>query len=318
MFNNELWFNPAEDTSARVLFWMGARASGASDRTPDIISYIESATTGNPSDFGDGYDAFRVNGLGNATRHMAGGGDTNLSYGQTDQIEYVNPTSLGNSVDFGNLTEALIDVVGTSNDTRGIWAGGSKDGSASYASRNVIQYLTIASTGDCSDFGDLNKTTNMSGGGASTTRSICAINGSSASVSYQNFADYVTIASTGDASDFGDMSVGSTACKSSASSTRLCHWIAYTGSYVDTIDYLTIASTGDASDFGDSTRAGCYGTYGSGSKVRGIQAGGQNSGGYIDVIEYVTIASTGDASDFGDLESAKQSGASTSTNHGGL
>ena len=117
---------------------------------------------------------------------------------------------------------------------------------------------------------------------------------------------------------FGDMSVGSTACKSSASSTRLCHWIAYTGSYVDTIDYLTIASTGDASDFGDSTRAGCYGTYGSGSKVRGIQAGGQNSGGYIDVIEYVTIASTGDASDFGDLEAAKQSGASTSTNHGGL
>jgi hypothetical protein len=54
------------------------------------------------------------------------------------------------ATDFGNLTASL-DQVGTcSSTTKGVMGGGST-GSVS----NVIQYVTIATEGDASDFGDL-------------------------------------------------------------------------------------------------------------------------------------------------------------------
>ena len=65
----------------------------------------------------------------------------------------------------------------------------------------MIDYITIASTGNATDFGDL--TAGRSGVGAvsSTTRGVW---GGGYISSGSNTIDYVTIASTGNASDFGD------------------------------------------------------------------------------------------------------------------
>jgi hypothetical protein len=72
------------------------------------------------------------------------------------------------------------------------------------ATVNVIDYVTTASTGNATDFGDLTVARGSLGGGSSNTRSI-ALGGATPSES--NVMDYVTIASTGNAADFGDMYV---------------------------------------------------------------------------------------------------------------
>ena len=57
--------------------------------------------------------------------------------------------TLGNSIDFGDLSYSPYMGCGLSNSTRGIFANGG-DPSAT----NHISYVTIATTGNASDFGD--------------------------------------------------------------------------------------------------------------------------------------------------------------------
>ena len=71
---------------------------------------------------------------------------------------------------------------------------------------NVINYVTIASTGDAVDFGDITVARSDGAGVASPTRGLM-VGGEDPSNDH-NTIDYVTIATTGNASDFGDASVG--------------------------------------------------------------------------------------------------------------
>ena len=59
-------------------------------------------------------------------------------------------SSLGNAADFGNLTDTRYGLGAVSNSTRGVFCTGYMP----YANKNVIDYVTIASTGDAVDFGD--------------------------------------------------------------------------------------------------------------------------------------------------------------------
>jgi hypothetical protein len=85
---------------------------------------------------------------------------------------------------------------GLSNTTRGVHAGGS-------GSLKHIAYITIATTGNALDFGDLSSGAGWLGSGASSARGIFA--GGYASPVGLNRIEYVTIATTGDATDFGDL-----------------------------------------------------------------------------------------------------------------
>jgi hypothetical protein len=76
-----------------------------------------------------------------------------------------------------------------------LYAGGF-DGSIQV---NVIQYVTIASTGNATDFGDL--IAGISGFAACSNATRGVFGGSTGS----NVIQYVTIATTGNAIDFGDL-----------------------------------------------------------------------------------------------------------------
>ena len=132
---------------------------------------------------------------------------------------------------------------GFASPTRGVFVGGF----APAASKNIMEYITIASTGNTTDFGDLTETARNCGGMASSTR------GLRYSGDGTNVIDYVTIASTGDASDFGDATQARQDASTAASPTRGIGAGGGAPGYVNTIDYVTIASTGDAADFGDLT-----------------------------------------------------------------
>ena len=77
-------------------------------------------------------------------RGLFGGG---MTPSQLDVIDYVTIASLGDAIDFGNLTAARSEMASTSNNIRGIWAGGSP-------AQTTIDYVTIASVGNAADFGD--------------------------------------------------------------------------------------------------------------------------------------------------------------------
>ena len=69
----------------------------------------------------------------------------------TDTIDYVTMASLGDAIDFGNLTQARWLTASTSNLIRGVWGGGYTGSAES----DVIDYITIASLGNATDFGNL-------------------------------------------------------------------------------------------------------------------------------------------------------------------
>ena len=74
-------------------------------------------------------------------------------YQQT--IQYVTIATTGNATDFGDTLQGLIAPATCADGTTGIIAGGQKGGSGSQDD-NTIQKITIATTGNATDFGDLN------------------------------------------------------------------------------------------------------------------------------------------------------------------
>ena len=91
-----------------------------------------------------------------------------------------------------------------SSSTRGVVGGGAIYANSAYTLIDTIEYVTIASTGNAQDFGDLTGVNNYLSG---TSNSVRGIFNQGTSPTYLNTIQYVTIASTGDAQDFGDLSM---------------------------------------------------------------------------------------------------------------
>jgi len=120
---------------------------------------------------------------------------------------------------------------------------------ASASASNTIDYVTVDTTGDATDFGDLNVSRQDSSSTSNGTRGLNTGKDSDTSI------DYITIASTGNAQDFGDLSVGRGVAAASNGTLAIFSggWGASGRSNV--IDTVTIATTGNATDFGDLTIA---------------------------------------------------------------
>lgn len=175
----------------------------------NTIDYFTIATLGNAVDFGD-LTLARLGfaGLASHTRAVFAGGSTGWGSGVDNTIDYVTIASTGNATDFGNLTESRWATSGASSPTRGIISGGQTTGGGSDYSL-TIDYITIASTGDAADFGDL--TVAGIAGLAATSSNVRGIAGGGVSLlRVANVIDYVTIATTGNAVDFGDLTLGRT------------------------------------------------------------------------------------------------------------
>ena len=285
----------------------GGETSGGSQ---DVIQYVEISSTGNATDFGN-LQAAKLGGgtcsNGATDRGLFIGG----SGGDTDMIQYVTISTAGNSTDFGNLTLGRWYNASCSNGTndRGVTAGGDIGAPTYYT--NSIEYVTISSAGDASDFGDINaaiKTGNSSFSNGTDERGIIGMGWTPST--YSDMIVYITINSTGDTTDFGDLSVNRRAGQGVSNDTGGRGVFAGGASSpsaakVNTMDYITIASTGNATDFGDLLAVNNFNNggqgSGSGSDQRGLFWGGQGASATLDTIQYITIDSTGNATDFGDL-----------------
>jgi hypothetical protein len=293
---------------------------GGSPSYVNILNFITIATTGNAEDFGDMTTGHQSRAsFASATRGIWAGGYT--PSGDSSKIDYVIISSKGGASDFGDAVISRQNCTGTSDSTRGIY-GGSRYAAAAVNNSNLIEFITIATTGNGSTFGELTVGRGAMGTCSSPTRGIFAGGGTSGTVVAYKTIEYVTIQTLGNAQDFGELTGGALDAYGGASSTTrgLISGIYPAVPATNTIDYITIATLGNAADFGDLTQAR-GGSAKMSNSVRGVFAkgrGGSSPYTYYNIIDYVTIASTGNAADFGDATSTEWSASGCSDSHGGL
>ena len=138
----------------RALFAGGS--PGSSPYTKDEIQQVTFANKANSIDFGN-LTAGRTYAAGvcNSTRGVFGSGGGYQSGILNYRIDYVTIASAGNATDFGEPLHLGNQYSnGGSTQTRGVWCGGSKSpGSPDVL--NTMSYVTIATTGNAIDFGEL-------------------------------------------------------------------------------------------------------------------------------------------------------------------
>ena len=304
-------------------------------------------------EFFDGNSWRQVDNALTSGRQVVGDGFTASHYRAA--IGTFNAHTLGNEVNFGNLTETRATYGGGSGSaTRGLFVAGY----GPYV--NIIDYIAIPSGGAATDFGD---TTVQSFGASSLSSSTRAVNfaGYVSPGTGSNVIDYVEISTTGNALDFGDsgntvwsairgasptrgvyghmgevfehVTISSkgnsieftdstsyiTQASGSSNSTRM---IVATGgdetvTRHDRLSYLTISTLGVNIAFGDLIIPR-QGTGSSSTNTRTVIAGGNASSTVYNAIEYVTIQTLGGAQDFGDLIEPSRNNAQISDSHGGL
>ena len=296
--------------SARALFGGGSDASASTN----IIDYFNIITLGNATDFGD---------LVRSRQELAGNCSSStralFDYNAKDSVfgwDYVTIASTGNATNFGNFSLNMYEVAGLSSSTRGIFGGGRMD--APYVDiSSRIEYITIATTGNGTSFGDQNTGVRYCAGLASTTRGLFGGGYRNDGSNDRNEIQYVTIATTGNAQSFGTLTNAAYNLGAASSGTRGIFAGGNTDSgRINVINYVTIATTGNATDFGDlsSTRSGIAGTS---NNIRAVFGGGYDTA-IRNFIDYILFASTGNAVDFGDLTVGRANVAANSAGHGGL
>ena len=275
------------------------------------IEYVDLTTPGNATDFGDLATAQneRCSAAGNKVRGIVRSGTisgASFPSGSIDTIEYFTCATAGNASDFGNSALYLSKTAAVGDGTKAIFGGGAggPSGGSSTNSNNIIEYVTVASTGNATDFGDLTVGRRNASSTNDDTRGIF-IGGDGDSSNYGNWMDYITMGTAGNATDFGDTiqtylmnaSVGVI-----SNNTIGCVSGGYIGppswAKTNTIQKVTIQTLGNATDFGDATGANVV-TGNNSDGTTGTIAGG--SGTSDNRIDKITIATPGNATDFGDL-----------------
>ena len=305
--------------SGEVIAWGGSRMitaggtsgnGGSAAGNANSIDYVNAtAASGNSADFGD-LSAVRISlGAVSSTGRMVFLGG-NPSY--VNIMEYITPASTGNVTDFGDL------VVGSafnghqaSSGIRGVFHTGSRSAANGGSYHDDIDYITIASTGNASNFGQLDVNRAGAAGSGNGIRGIFWAGNIDAVPVHTKKIQYITFASTGNATNFGDMVRIVTSHSACGNADRNICVGGFYGSLQDTIEYINPASTGNTQDFGNLLNP-TYMLQGAETAIRGLINGGYGAVSYENTIQYVTIASTGNGTDFGNLAVGRYSHASGS------
>ena len=228
----------------------GTRAifgGGYASALSNVIDYVTTATTGNAQDFGDMLETGSGHAaLSDGTKGVfAGGYMSTTSNAVVNTIQFVTIDTAGNMADFGDLLATQRRMAGTSDATRGLFAGGE-------GPSNVIQYITIANAGNATDFGDLTQAHQKLSGASDATRSLFMGGEQSSSPYRLNIISYVTTQTAGNAADFGDLTETVESGDSTNDDIYAVRGGGGTGSgRTNVIDRVTIQTAGNAADFGD-------------------------------------------------------------------
>jgi len=299
----------------------GVFAGGYSPGYVNRMEFITISTNGNSTDFGD---LPKAQGQGAAvsssTRGVIMGGQAPATH---TEMYFITISSQGGANNFGDLKSLMQSNSGVSNNTRGVSCGGNLLVSPTNVKSNIMEFITIASTGDATDFGNLTVPRSHSSGTSSSTRGVILGGYQSANT---NVIDFITIATLGDALDFGDLPVVAYGGANGIISDGVRGFQAggshSPGGYSNTINQIIFQTLGNATDFGDlhvgASGVGNLYPAGCSNGTRGIVAGGQTPSSKLDVIDVFTMASSGNASNFGSIADARNLFSGFSDCHGGI
>jgi len=222
---------------------------GGYNYTTDI-DYFTVATLANAVDFGD---------LTTGRQSPASASDgvkgiiiagTNSSNQGITNVEKITIATTGNATSYSGTVPAAKPPQGWSNGDRAVFHLGIIS-APSFAIVNTIEYLSIQTEGNSTDFGDMTVTIQDRYSTGSTVRALFA-----GGAGPSNVIDYVTMATAGNATDFGDLTVARQQPSAASNAVRATIAGGYSSSTrYNTIDYVTIDTTGNAIDFGDLTVA---------------------------------------------------------------
>ena len=83
-------------------------------------------------------------------------------------IDFVEIATLGNAVDFGDLTLDRTELSAVSDPTRAVINGGYRAPDSVSTTTNIMDFISFASPGNAQDFGDLNTATSFRPGATSS------------------------------------------------------------------------------------------------------------------------------------------------------
>ena len=151
--NVGVYVNPNSVNSKTRAFSLGGYISPGVN-TSDV-EFVKISSKGNALKFGTiDRPISSFPGFSNDTRGIYGGGI--LRPGATSNIFIFNMFTQGETIFFGDLIQARYEFAGSCSQTRGIFAGGQLPDSP-YASVSTMDFITMASTGNAIDFGDMSK-----------------------------------------------------------------------------------------------------------------------------------------------------------------
>jgi len=229
----------------------------------------------------------------------AGGGKNDSNY--CGDSRYINISTPSNGIAFGS-TRNQTHMEGASGRGRGLIMGG-RAGSSVYA---TIDYVTIATPGNVTNFGNLIQAKNEGAACSNGTRTLYISGLVLSPWAWRQNVDYVTIATAGNAADFGDLIApynNGTHAATGDGVVGVC--LSSDGSTADYL-YFTIATPGNATKWGDA-RSGS-GEWGGVNTEEGVVAasngsrgvyGGGYSGSVNLTIDYITFATPSNALQWG-------------------
>jgi len=124
-------------------------------------------------------------------------------------IDYITVATTGNAADFGDLGGTWYRSGGMSDATRGIISGGYAYGVGYATQDNNMEYITIGTLGNATDFGDLQTGVMWPSAASNGTLGVIAGGnaGTDASANYINTINKCTIQTPANCTDFGDLLV---------------------------------------------------------------------------------------------------------------
>jgi len=238
------------------------------------VDYITFSTLSNASDFGDvtaqSGNVSQAAVVTDSNRAVWGGGQWNPDFGRTSKMMACASIAVNSNIAAisGDLTVARTALASASNATRGLFHSGIAPSPVSRC--NIMDYVTIATAGNATDFGDSQYSRDESVGTFGETRGLFhgGIYQSGGFVTI-NTTEYVVMDTTSNAISFGSLNPKSRKMQGASNATRATFSGGLTvpdaESVSERIQTVVIMTTGNAADFGNLTNGYAGRVLGSGA-----------------------------------------------------
>ena len=241
--------------------WSGGGQRAENGASADHTYYITISTPANALLFGSTInDLWRCAGTSGRGRGLISGGtvnDTNTN--AANKIQYVTIATPSAATAFGDLVTDRINPGAASNGTRALIMAGWGTHNQIATGKTSIDYVTIATTGAATNFGNLSHgtkrgdrvMTNTSTGNGTYAMIMCDLVDYNSSWSAAKY-DYIAIATPGNTTIFGGMGpqVRGSGITANSNGSRAIWSGGYQGSGHTYMEYLTWSTPGNALAYG--------------------------------------------------------------------